>query len=107
MSAVHTPSALLVDDDSGTREGNQIRLEGQGYSVALARSEVEALATAGRSAPNVIFIHLGAAGAGAMGLIQALRSNDSFRHIPVVVLNDKPKPRAGEKGLKAVHRDLW
>ena len=102
-----TPIALLVDSDVGTREAHKQGLEAQGYNVVVAGSEAEALAAVTRSAPNVMFLHLGAGGSGNASLIQALRSNDASRHIPVVVLSNRPKVKVGNKELKAVQRDLW
>ena len=102
-----TPTALLVDDDVGTREAHKQDLEAQGYNVVVTGSQAEALAVVTRSAPNVIFMHLGAGGSANVSLIQALRANDASRHIPVVVLSGHPKVRVGNKELNAVQRDLW
>jgi CheY-like chemotaxis protein len=81
--------ALLVDDEADSRKANQARLEGEGYSVMVAQTEAEALNRARQAAPRVIYMHL-MAGPGNMRLIQALRADDSCRHIPVVVIRDKP-----------------
>jgi len=58
-------------------------------------------------APKVIFAHLGRAGLGNLALIQALRSDDTTRHIPVVVVRDQPAVAARPKQLRAVPHDSW
>ncbi|HYL07105.1 MAG TPA: response regulator [Candidatus Udaeobacter sp.] len=101
-------SALLVDDNSLTCEATRLRLEGDGYSVAVARSSSEGLAHAKSAAPNVIFLHLGPRDKGGnIAFIQALRADDSCRHIRVVVLTGRPSLPTGQKGLRPVNRDLW
>jgi CheY-like chemotaxis protein len=102
-----TSTALLVDDDSASSLATQRRLEDDGYSVVVARSGTEGLGRARQSAPNVIFIHLVANGQDRLGFIQALRSDDSCRHIPVVVLTGRPMPTARLKGLHGVNRERW
>lgn len=100
-----TANALLVDDDSASYYVNQQRLEDDGYSVVLARDGSEGLDRARHSPPNVIFIHLVSSGKDSLAFIQALRSDDVCRHIPVVMLSTRPK--VGQKGLHAVNRDRW
>src|ERR1700686_1153717 len=102
-----TSPALLVDDDSGTWLANQRRLEDDGYSVVVARSGTEGLGRARQSAPNVIFIHLVGNGQDRLSFIQALRSDDSCRHIPVVVMPGLPSTVRPNKGLHKVNRDRW
>ncbi len=102
-----TATALLVDDDSASYLATQQRLEDDGYSVIRARDGSEGLGRAKQSPPNVIFIHLVAGGQDSLQFIQALRSDDVCRHIPVVVLNGRPSFKAGTKGLHSVNRDRW
>jgi CheY-like chemotaxis protein len=102
-----TATALLVDDDSSSSQETKQRLEGEGYTVVHARDTSEGLNRARTSAPNVIFAHLVASGQGSLAFIQALRSDDSCRHIPVVVLTGAPNVGTRYKGLHRVSRDLW
>jgi CheY-like chemotaxis protein len=105
MTAV-SRTALLVDDGA-TRQRRYRDLQAQGYDVVVVDSKDEALARLPGWSPNAIFVHLGTGGADNIALIQALRSNDASRHIPIVVLSDGPKIKAGGKELNAVRRDLW
>jgi len=111
LLAVKTPTdariALLVDDEAVSRASQQTRLEGKGYTVFVAMNQADALSRAKQALPAVIFIHL-MSGA-TVPLIQALRSDDSCRHIPVVVLKDQLPVRAvaGRAKLHAMPHDSW
>jgi len=107
MDTVRTQTALLVDDDAASRKLNQQRLEGDGFNVTIASEKAGAVATAKRSAPNVIFIHMAGGRAGSLPLIEALRSDDSCRHIRIVVLPDQAVRARGDRKLHPVSRDLW
>ena len=100
-------TALLVDDEPASRTAHQTRLEGEGYTVFVAQNQADALSRARQATPQVIFVHLLADG--NMPLIQALRADDTCRHIPVVVLKDHPPVRAvpGRAKLHAVPHDSW
>lgn len=106
MGARRTATALLVDDDPQAQQVNQQRLEDDGYTVVLVRDPGSGLARAREMSPDVIFVHIAANAAGNLPFIQALRSDDSCRHIRVVVLRGQPRivmPNNGK--LRAVPRD--
>jgi len=107
LVAQQTPIGLLVDDEATSRRANQARLEKLGYLVLLAQDETEALDQARQSAPTAIFVHLVATKRGNLPLIEALKSDDACRHIPVVVLTDDPDVTAGRARLHTVQREEW
>lgn len=102
-----THLALLVDDEPASRTANQTRLEGEGYTVFVAMNQADALSRAKLSPPKIIYAHLGALGAGNLPLIQALRSDDTCRHIPVVVIADGRSIAPQRTRLHAVPHDSW
>jgi CheY-like chemotaxis protein len=105
MEANHI--ALLVDDEPASRSEHQVRLEGQGYTVFVALNQADALSRAKQTAPKIIFAHLGSSGLGNLALIQALRSDDTCRHIPVVVVTNPPAVAPKPSKLRAVQHDSW
>jgi CheY-like chemotaxis protein len=107
MEAIRITTALLVDDEPISRRENQERLEHEGYTVFVAQNQEEALSRAKQSSPKVIFVHLVTSGLGSLPLIQALRSDDNCRHIPIVVIADKTAARPGQKKLRSVSREEW
>lgn len=101
-----TRTALLVDDEATSRSAHQIRLEGEGYTVFVAQNQADALSRAKQTLPKVIYVHL-AAGPGNLPLIQALRSDDTCRHIPVVVIKDATYVAKVRSKLHAIPHDSW
>ena len=100
-------TALLVDDEPGSRAAQQVRLEREGYTVSAVQNQADALSRVKQSPPQVIFVHL--VTSATMSFIQALRSDDACRHIPVVVIKDQPpvKNVPGRAKLHAVPHDSW
>src|SRR5260370_34166484 len=99
------PIALLVDDEASSPAAQQSRLEDQGYTVFVALNQADAVSRAKQTAPKIIFAHLGRSGLGNLALIQALRSDDNTRHIPVVVVSDPPAVAPKPSQLRAVPHD--
>jgi CheY-like chemotaxis protein len=104
---VRTATALLVDDDDASFQATQRRLEDDGYTVLLARDGREGLARAKQSVPDVIFTHLVAGSPNNVAFIQALRSDDVCRHMPVTVLTGRPESGPRHKQLRPVSRERW
>lgn len=106
MDINRVATALLVDDDPRSQQVNQQRLEEEGFSVVLVRNESEGLARAKQILPTAIFVHL-VSGSGNVPFVQALRADDSCRHIRVVVLPDQARVDPARKPLRPVPRDGW
>jgi CheY-like chemotaxis protein len=107
LDATRAATALLVDDEPASRRANLGRLEGQGYLVTVAENEKEGLSHARQSTPQVIFVHLVASSLGNVSLIQALRSDDGCRHIPVVVVTNHNDFGMQTTKLRPVQRQRW
>ena len=105
--AVRTATALLVDDDDASYQATKHRLEGDGYTVLVARTGPEGLSRAKQSVPDVIFTHLIAGVHDNVAFIQALRSDDVCRHMPVKVLTGRSEPGPSAKQLRPVGRERW
>lgn len=107
MDAHHRPTALLIDDESASSGVQKARLEQRGYTVFVTADKSNALAQARSMAPDAIFVHLASAQGGNLPLLQALRSDDVCRHIPVVVIPSTGSERSAGAKLKTVPRDAW
>jgi len=107
MDASRSLTALLVDDEPISRKAQQERLEAAGYTVVVAQSQAEALNRARQVLPKVIYLHLVTGTTGNMPLIQALRAEDSSRHIPIVVIKDHVDARVAPTKLRSVGRERW
>ncbi|SRR6266487_171881 len=100
-------SALLIDDDSSTFAAHWDRLRALGYQVIKATDASEALTIARQITPRIIFVRIGRGGSGAAPFLQALRSNDVTRHIPVGLLSDHLDGRLERLGLRRIAREHW
>ena len=107
MDANRRPIALLIDNQAVSSNVQKARLERRGYTVFVAADGAEAVSRVKRMTPNAIFVHLASAAAGNLPLLQALRSDDVCRHIPVVVIRDASDERGSSTKLKTVPRDNW
>jgi PleD family two-component response regulator len=100
-------NVLLIDDDRSTFGLHQKRLEARGYHVLRATGAEAALDIAKQSTPRVIFLTGDRMDVDRRRFLQALRRDDSTRHIPVHVLSmghDGPLER---QGLSRVDRESW
>jgi CheY-like chemotaxis protein len=79
----------MVNDDGSTSETYLRRLQHEGYLVTRTADPAEALVLAKQSTPQIqmIFVNIGRGGSGSSIFLQALRSNDQTRHIPVTILS--------------------
>jgi type II secretory ATPase GspE/PulE/Tfp pilus assembly ATPase PilB-like protein/CheY-like chemotaxis protein len=82
-------TVLLVEDEDQLRRVMKDLLEREGYSVAEARDGIQALDQVDRHAPDVIILDLNLPGIDGYSVLAQLRSRDSTRGIPVMVLTAK------------------
>jgi len=106
-SADQQRSALLIDDDSSTFPAHLRALNSLGYQVTKVTDPALAMNVAKQSAPRIIFVSIGALGSGAAPFLQALRSYDGTRHIPVGILSNRHDRSLQSLGLRRVGRELW
>src|SRR5947209_5962729 len=99
-------NVLLVDDDSNRGRLHRNRLQSLGYHVVQAADADVALTVARQSAPRVIFLSNERSGSGRSPFLQALRSDDHTRHIPVGMLSSGDGS-VERLGLRRVDRELW
>jgi DNA-binding response OmpR family regulator len=77
---------LVVESDPGIAAVVRHHLELEGFGVLVAAHEVQALALARLSRPDVIVIGVGAHGAGSIPLLRVLRADPNLRAFPVLLV---------------------
>jgi len=92
----------MVNDDGSTSETYLRRLQHEGYLVTRTADPAEALVLAKQSTPQMIFVNIGRVGSGSSISLQALRSNDQTRHIPVTILSSYYSRTLEDLGLTQV-----
>jgi CheY-like chemotaxis protein len=82
---------LIVEDDRDTRELLQRTLEREGWKVYTASDGVDAIdyLARGNGIPDLILLDLMMPRLDGFGVLKALRENDAWAQIPVVILTAK------------------
>jgi len=80
---------LLVDDEDQLRRVMRDLLQRQGYSVVEARDGAQALDEVDRHAPDIVILDLNLPGVDGYSVLSQLRSRQSTRQLPVIVLTAK------------------
>jgi CheY-like chemotaxis protein len=103
-------NVLIVDGDGAGSRGHKKKLEALGYHVINAADGSAALTVARQTAPRVIFLGIDRfaidRGSERTSFLQALRRDDSTRHIPVTMLPSDPE-RLERMGLSRIAREHW
>lgn len=100
-------NVLLVDDDRASTAAHRKRLQHLGYHVVETADTGAALTIARQSAPRIIFLRMDRTGSGLTRFLQALRADDSTRHIPVAMLSNGGDRSTEPMGLRSVRREVW
>jgi CheY-like chemotaxis protein len=80
---------LLVEDDRDTRDMMRRTLEREGWEVTEAENGQAGLTALERSQPELIVLDLLMPGMDGFQFVEAIRRNESWRSIPVVVVTAK------------------
>ena len=80
---------LLVDDEATTRDAVRRMLERDGWTVDVAADGAEALGVIRREKPDAIVLDLLMPGMDGFEFLSALRSENAWREVPVIVLTAK------------------
>ncbi|HWK67416.1 MAG TPA: response regulator [Rhizobiaceae bacterium] len=93
---------LTVDDSRTIREMLRTALSEAGMDVVQAEDGVQGLEVLQSTIPNVIVTDINMPRLDGFGFIEAVRSNDQYRGIPILVLTtesmDEKKDRARRAG---------
>ena len=77
---------LVVEDVHETRDGIEKLLKADGYRVAVARDELDAIASAERQCPDLILVSLAGLPREVIVTARRIRENAAIaEHVPVVV----------------------
>jgi len=92
---------LIVDDSVMTRTLERTILEGAGYSVAVAADGVQALELLNESDFDVVVSDVEMPRMTGVELTIALREDERWRHLPVVLVTSLDAPEHVERGAAA------
>lgn len=96
--------ALYIGGDTALAELYKLKLEMDGYWVALAATGTEGLARAQEQIPDIVFLDLGPADQSLLHMHRALRRDPDLKDLPVVLLwrgdTDQPTIEGLRLGVK-------
>jgi CheY-like chemotaxis protein len=81
------PTILIVEDNEPSRDVLARRLERRGYGVVVAVDGQNALAVARSARPDLILMDLGLPVMDGWEATRQLKSDQSTRHMPIIVLS--------------------
>lgn len=92
---------LFVDDDPILREFALVHLTTAQAQVEVAADGLKALASLERSAPDLILLDLEMPKLDGFGVLERLRADDRFRHLPVLVVTGREDVAAIDRAFNA------
>ena len=91
---------LFVEDDPSVAQMYKLKLELDGYDVQIAPDGEVALQMAQSSVPDIIFLDIRLPKLDGLAVLEALRSDEKTRQVPVVILSNYSERELVERGLK-------
>lgn len=89
---IEKPWVVCVDDDADFSEGLKIRLQSRGYEVVHAHRGMDGLRYAFEFNPVAILLDLCMPGISGQQVLERLKSNESTRDIPVIIMTGLNQP---------------
>ena len=90
---------LFVEDDASVAHMYRLKLELDGYVVDVAGDGIAALEKAKALEPDIIFLDIRLPRLDGIGVLEALRADESTAHIPVVILSNWNEKELVERGV--------
>jgi two-component system, chemotaxis family, sensor kinase CheA len=91
---------LVVDDSLNTREIEKSILESYGYEVDLARDGIEGLNMVQNKLYDMIVTDLDMPRMDGFTLVERLRQEPDFAHIPIVIVTSREKEEDKKRGIE-------
>jgi CheY-like chemotaxis protein len=91
---------LFVEDDASVAQMYRLKLELDGYIVDIAGDGITALEMARTLAPDIVFLDIRLPKLDGIGVLEALRADESTAHIPVVILSNWNEKELVERGAR-------
>lgn len=92
-------SVLVVDDEPNIMLSLQYLMKQAGYRVRLARDGEEALAAVAAEPPDLVLLDINIPKRNGYEVCQAIRADDRFRQVRILMLTAKGREIEIEKGM--------
>src|SRR5579859_3507691 len=91
---------LFIEDDPTVAQMYKLKLELDGYRVLMAKDGEEGLRLATENPPDIVFLDIRLPKMDGFAVLEALRSSEQTRDVPVVILSNYGERELVERGLK-------
>jgi CheY-like chemotaxis protein len=91
---------LVVDDSPSVRRVVSNMLKTAGWEVQTARDGIEALDVAGKRKPAAVLLDIEMPRMDGYELIATLRSQDQYKHLPLVVLTSRAAGKHHQRAMQ-------
>ena len=89
MDAVtHKKPIFIIEDDPFLVKAYQLKFSQEGYEVLTAMDGKEALSFLDREPAGVVLLDLMLPGASGFDILTAMRGNDRWKDVPVIILSN-------------------
>ena len=93
--------ALFIEDDPAVAEMYKLKLELDGYQVKVVSNDEQVMQEVAALRPDMIFLDLRLGEEVGFATLQRLRTTDSTRHLPVIILSRRATQEMEGRGFKA------
>ncbi|HBB84195.1 MAG TPA: DNA-binding response regulator, partial [Sulfitobacter sp.] len=97
---VTRPQVLLVEDEPAQREVLAYNLEAEGFEVRRAEDGEEAMLLVSEAAPDLVILDWMMPLMSGIEVCRQLKSRESTRHIPVIMLSARSEEVDTVRGLE-------
>ena len=98
--SIRQPQVLLVEDEPAQREVLAYNLEAEGYAVRRAENGEEAMLLIAEAAPDLVILDWMMPLMSGIEVCRQIKSKDSTRHIPVIMLSARSEEVDAVRGLE-------
>jgi DNA-binding response OmpR family regulator len=95
------PTVAVVDDDREVRQALSDALTGAGFSVQLAPHALKLVSALEVDRPAVIVLDVVNSWIDGLGLCRALKRNQEYSEIPIVIVSGKSEPESIRAAFQA------
>lgn len=95
------PKILVVEDEAGLQFALKERLEANGFEIIGTMDGPQGLAVARSAKPDLIILDVMLPNPDGYAISRTLKSDEAYRHIPILMLSARNLPSDIERGREA------
>jgi DNA-binding response OmpR family regulator len=100
METTGKNKVLIIEDDSFISDMYRLKLEAEGFVVAVAEDGEKGLEQLGKEKPDLVLLDVVMPKMDGFAVLQSVKGNPQLQDVPVVLLTNLGQKDSVEKGLK-------